>query len=390
VASVRSTAHKIRETPIAQYDHTGKTRLNNPPVGLVTPETDIDQPVKAYQYDPHLDPQLVWAGKAERTSFDVPTVSLHVHERIDPKTIIDAVRRDRHDAAPQASQPSLLEQPAENPPLREAIDFYQHAHNWSNRLVAGDSLLVMNSLLEKEGLRSQVQMIYIDPPYGVKYGSNFQPFVNRRDVKDGKDEDLTQEPEMVRAFRDTWELGIHSYLSYLRDRLLLARDLLHASGSVFVLISDENLHHVRELMDEVLGEGKFCAVVAFTKTSGQTNNLLPVVADFLVWYAKDRDQVKFRPIYEQKVLGGEGAAEYFNVELADGTIRRLSAQERSNPSALPQGAKVFATDSIVSEGFSGKNSEDIRLEHDGTTYVLSCGTKRHLKAGIDGTSTSFR
>jgi adenine-specific DNA-methyltransferase len=163
VAAVRSAGKRLREAAIGQYDHNGKQRLNNPPVGLVTPETDVDQATRTYQYDPHLDPQLVWVGKAEHTSFNVPTVSLHVHERIDPKTIIAAVRRDSQDAAPQASQPSLFEQPAENPPLREAIDFYQHAHNWSNRLIAGDSLLVMNSLLEKEGLAGQVQMIYIDP-----------------------------------------------------------------------------------------------------------------------------------------------------------------------------------------------------------------------------------
>jgi adenine-specific DNA-methyltransferase len=174
--------------PIEQYEHTDKTRLNNPPVGLVTPETEPARTDgKKYAYDPHLDPQLAWAGKSEHTSFDVPTVSLHVHERIDPRTIIETVRaKNAHEF-----QPSLFEQPKENPPLREAIDFYKHAHGWSNRLIAGDSLLVMNSLLQKEGLAGQVQMVYIDPPYGITYGSNFQPFINKREVKDGKDEDLT-------------------------------------------------------------------------------------------------------------------------------------------------------------------------------------------------------
>ena len=226
----QSQGSKSDKRPIEQYDHKGKTRANNPPVGLVTPETDPDLPKKTYQYDPHLDPQLVWAGKAEQTSFEVPTVSLHVHERIDPRTIIRAVQKRNGEAASldRAScvQHSLFEEPEENPPLREAIEFYKHAHGWSNRLIAGDSLVVMNSLLEKEGMAGKVQMVYIDPPYGIKYGSNFQPFVNKRDVKDGSDEDLTQEPEMIQAFRDTWELGIHSYLTYLRDRLLLARDLL--------------------------------------------------------------------------------------------------------------------------------------------------------------------
>ena len=161
----------------------------------------------------------------------MPTVSLHVHERIDPRTIIEATRKRNGNG--EAAQPRLWELPEENPPVRDAIDFYRHRHNWTNRLVSGDSLLVMNSLLEKEGMAGKVQMIYIDPPYGIRYGSNFQPFVNKRDVKDGRDEDLTQEPETIRAFRDTWELGIHSYLSYLRDRLLLARELLSESGSLF-------------------------------------------------------------------------------------------------------------------------------------------------------------
>jgi adenine-specific DNA-methyltransferase len=163
--------------------------------------------MRSYVYDPHLDPSLQWAGKAERTSFEIPTVSLHVHERIDPRSIIEAVRKQNGKDFVQGSLFSMLE---ENPPLREAIDFYKHKHNWSNRLIAGDSLLVMNSLVEKEGMGGKVQMIYIDPPYGIEYRSNFQPFVNKRDVKDGKDEDLTAEPEMVKAFRDTWELRIHS------------------------------------------------------------------------------------------------------------------------------------------------------------------------------------
>jgi adenine-specific DNA-methyltransferase len=192
---------------IEHYTHRKKKRVNNPPVGLVTPDTDRDAGKKSYAYDPHLDPALHWAGRAERTSFEIQTVSLHVHERIDPRSIIEAVRRKNGEDFVQGS---LFSQIEENPPLREAVDFYKHKHNWSNRLIAGDSLLVMNSLLEKEGMAGKVQMVYFDPPYGIRYGSNFQPFVNRRDVKDGNDADLTHEPEMIRAFRDTWELGIHS------------------------------------------------------------------------------------------------------------------------------------------------------------------------------------
>src|SRR5690606_9798210 len=171
----------------------------------------------------------------------------------------------------------LFDAPFENLPLRDAIDFYRHEKGWANRLIAGDSLLVMNSLLHKESLAGQVQMIYIDPPYGIKYGSNFQPFVGKRDVKDRKDEDLTQEPEMIKAFRDTWELGIHSYLTYLRDRLLLARELLSESGSVFVQISDENLHLVRNNLDEIFGKNNFLAKIAYVTTSTQGSGLLPVV-----------------------------------------------------------------------------------------------------------------
>ena len=196
---------------IKSYEHSDKERLNNPPVGLVTPETDPDGQSASYSFDPHLDPELQWAGKTEHTSFEVPTVSLHVHERNDPRTIIEALRSQQDRQSP--SQLSLFQTAEENPPIRQAIEFYKHPHGWTNRMVAGDSLLVMNSLLEKEGLGGQVQMIYVDPPYGIKYGSNFQPFVNKRDVKDGKDEDLTAEPEQIRAFRDTWELGIHSYLT---------------------------------------------------------------------------------------------------------------------------------------------------------------------------------
>jgi adenine-specific DNA-methyltransferase len=210
----KTSGGKPPKRPIERYEHTDKKRINNPPVGLVTPDTDPVAPThKTYDYvvpvpsvkprqeldyDPHLDPQLVWAGKKEHSSFEVPTASLRVHERIDPHTNMDAVRKRNGTALPV--QASLFERREENPPLREAIDFYRHAHGWSNRLIAGDSLLVMNSLLEKEGMAGQVQVVYIDPPDGVKYGSNFQPFVNKREVKDGKDEDLTQEPETVRAY----------------------------------------------------------------------------------------------------------------------------------------------------------------------------------------------
>jgi len=192
---------KKSEKEVKQYTHKDKKRVNNPPVGLVTADTDQLNGKITYKFDPHLDPELQWAGKTEGTSFDVDTVSLHVHERIDPLTIIEAVKLKK--IREQQSLFRYFETPEENLPIREAIEFYKHPHGWSNRLIAGDSLLVMNSLLEKEGMGGKFQMVYIDPPYGITYGSNFQPFVNKKDVKDGKDEDLTQEPEMIKAFRDT-------------------------------------------------------------------------------------------------------------------------------------------------------------------------------------------
>ena len=246
------------ESPVAQYVHPDNKRKNNPPVGMVDPNNDPDQPSKRYSYDPRLDPQLQWSGKTENSEFDVDTVSLHVHERIDPLTIIEKAMKEHKQV--QQSLFHYFEMPENNPPLRDAIEFYKHDQNWSNRLIAGDSLLVMNSLLEKEGLEGKVQMIYIDPPYGIKYGSNFQPFTNQREVKDGKDDDLTREPEMIKAFRDTWELGIHSYLSYLYQRMELGKRLLNESGSVFVQISDTNIHRVRVLMDEIFGADNFIAI----------------------------------------------------------------------------------------------------------------------------------
>ncbi|MEJ5260618.1 MAG: site-specific DNA-methyltransferase, partial [Anaerohalosphaeraceae bacterium] len=352
---------------IETYEHRDKERPNNPPVGLVTPETDPDsgQKKKEYEYDPHLDPQLVWAGKAEHTSFEVPTVSLHVHERIDPRTIIEAVRKKNGQKG--QTQMTLFEEERQEP-LREAVEFYRHKHGWSNRLIAGDSLLVMNSLLEKEGLAGKVQMIYIDPPYGIKYGSNFQPFVNKRDVKDGRDEDLTAEPEQIKAFRDTWELGIHSYLTYLRDRLLLARELLTESGSIFVQISDENVHRVRCLMDEVFGVENFVRLITFTKTGSMVSNELGRTSDYLIWYTKDKTVLKYRPLYDQKLPDDF----YSNVDLSDGRRRKITHQEMVDMTLLPDGGRVFQ---LVSLESAGPPSEDTPLDFQGRVFRPS--SNRH-------------
>ena len=235
-------------------------------------------------------PFLNWAGKAERHEISVPTVPLFVHERQSTRAILEKLQNFK--AAGQSLE--LFGDPQLD--IADRLDAYEHKGPWTNRLILGDSLQVMNSLLEYEGLGGQVQMIYIDPPYGVKFGSNFQPFVRKRDVKHGKDEEMIREPEMVKAYRDTWELGLHSYLSFLRDRLLLAKELLTDSGSVFVQISDENQHHVREVLDEVFGASNFVSQISFQTTSGFESNTLATLGDFLLWYAKDKERVTYNSL----------------------------------------------------------------------------------------------
>lgn len=305
-------------------------------------------------------PFLDWAGKAERLSFEVPTLPLFVHERLSTKAILESLKGHRRDRQ-QGLLFDLYGDP-EHPISEQVLKAYEHQDRWQNRMVLGDSLVVMNSLLQYEGLGGQVQMIYIDPPYGVKFGSNFQPFVRKRDVKHGDDEDMSREPEMVKAYRDTWELGLHSYLTYLRDRLLVARELLHVSGSVFVQISDENLHHVRELMDEVFGAENALGVVVVQKTGGLTQSLLPGTSDFLLWYGRDKDsaKVKFKGLYLDKEAGGEGGYRY--VELSDGSRRTMTAEERADPSRVPKGSRIFQPTSLESANPRSK------YEYSGVTY----------------------
>ena len=340
-------AKKLTKKQIEQYQHDKDERANIPHVGLVTPDSDPDTgEKKKYQYDPHLDPQLQWAGKTEHTSFEVPTVSLHVHERIDPKTIIETVKKEKDDGG----QMSLF---SEKKPLREAIDFYKHKEGWTNRLIAGDSLLVMNSLLEKEGMAGKVQMMFFDPPYGIKYGSNFQPFVNKRDVKDGNDGDLTSEPEMLKAFRDTWELGIHSYLSYIRDRIKLSKELLSENGSIFVQISDDNIHHLREVLDEVFGKENFVNLIIFSKTATglQAAKNLSTRLDYLLWYSNDKEKLSFNKLFEEK---DPITAGYDQVELENGSTRKLNPEEKFNLKLLPEKSKLFTSASITKPGPGSK------------------------------------
>ena len=370
---------KKSKQSIESYAHSDKDRVNNPPVGLVTPDTDPEAGVKAYRHDPHIEPHLSWAGKAEHTSFDVPTVSLHVHERIDPRTVIEAVRK-RNGAAEQMS---LFESSDENPPIRQAIEFYKHRRNWSNRLIAGDSLLVMNSLLEKEGLGGQVQTIYFDPPYGVRYGSNFQPFVNRNEVTD-REVDLTAEPEQLRAFRDTWELGIHSYLTYLQDRLLLARELLCNSGSCFVQIGDENVHRVGMVMDEVFGAGNRMATISYATTGDSSSATLPEVADYLLWYAKDRKVAKYRQLYESLTRAEviESFSWHVMVEMPGGHCRQPTPKERFDPdSYLPKGARIYRRMPLDSQGVS-RTGRSEPYEYEGRIFY--CGRRRQWAISKEG------
>ena len=276
-------------------------------------EKEAQDPVRvAYERrNRDLDPQLVWRGKDEQDWSDlvVHAPPLYIQEKVPPKALIDDLlrrtRESRQDA--RGAQPDLFADFNGLPEGADKTDFYQHDQNWSNRMILGDSLQVMASLAEREGLRGKVQCIYLDPPYGIKFNSNFQWSTTSRDVKDGNAAHITREPEQVKAFRDTWRDGIHSYLTYLRDRLTVARDLLTESGSIFVQIGDENVHRVRAVMDEVFGDRNFVAQIATKTSGGSTGVYLSGVVDFVLWFARDTERTKFRPLFASKELGGEGA-----------------------------------------------------------------------------------
>jgi len=338
---------------------------------------DENAPKKVlYPRDPDLDPQLVWKGKDEQDAapLEVPAVPVYIQEKIHPQAIIEDFKATAAKAGPAEAQLDLFSDfnglPAD---FADRVDFYHHDGNWSNRLILGDSLLVMTSLAEKEALKGRVQMIYIDPPYGIKFGSNWQVSTRKRDVRDGKAEDAVRQPEQVKAFRDTWELGIHSYLAYLRDRLVVARDLLTESGSIFVQISDENVHLVRCLLDEVFGSENFCGLIGFKTTGGQSTNLLASVCDYLLWYAKTKVSqgkmvVKYRQAYLPKV-GDNEVGRYQWVETLDGAVlRELTDEEVENPKLLPDHARLLVHDNITSQGISGDSSSP--LDWRARTYRL--------------------
>ena len=326
-------------------------------------------------------PFLNWAGKAERLSFDVPTLPLFVHERLSTKAILETLQSHKKDLQETLDlfgdpQRSITDQ---------VLRSYEHKDRWVNRMILGDSLVVMNSLLEYEGLGGQVQMIYIDPPYGVKFGSNFQPFVRKRDVKHNDDGDMTREPEMVQAYRDTWELGLHSYLTYLRDRLLVARELLSQTGSVFVQISDDNIHHVRELMDEVFGVSNRTAIVSFRKTSGAGSpsggtDAIPHVQDFLLWYAKDATSVKYHQLYLTKSISSGDLGAYTWLELASGERRPMTTAEREDLGSIPPDARVFRLDNLTAQSGVEKTRYEVRFE--GQSFRPPKGVWKTSEAGM--------
>jgi adenine-specific DNA-methyltransferase len=313
-----------------------------------------------YPRDSSLDPQLVWKGKDEQDSHDlqVPVVPVYIQEKIHPQVLVDDILSINQ---AEENQLNLFSDFNGGPKeFDQKIDFYHHEQNWTNRLVLGDSLLVMNSLSEKEGLRGKVQTIYFDPPYGIKFGSNWQVSTLKKDVKDSRAEDTTRQPEQIRAFRDTWQLGIHSYLSYLRDRLVIGRDLLTNSGSIFVQIGEENVHLVRALLDEVLGAENYMSMITVRKTSplGATN--LPNIADYILWYAKSKDDVKYRQLLSQKDIG-EGSL-YTYVELEDGTRRPMTLEEKQNPNLLPKNSRPFTLDKLLSAGYTPSCTYDFEFE----------------------------
>jgi len=291
------------------------------------------------------EPWLEWAGKREAKSFAVDPVALHIHERVSAQAILKVAAREDVNR-------SLFADPEQE--YNEAVQFYKHDVDWSNRLILGDSLQVMSSLARREDLAGKVQMIYVDPPYGIKFGSNFQPEIGKREVKD-KESDITREPEMVKAYRDTWTLGVHSYLAYLRDRLVVAKELLADTGSIFVQIGDENVHVVRDVLDEVFGRDNFICLITLRKTTSATNLFLPGVSDFILWYARNRAQAKYRAIYLEKGLDG-GAEHYGGVELRDGSRRTLAKDERADAS-LPVGARLFTAGDLQSASMGREKGE---------------------------------
>ena len=382
---VSSIKHNDKRAAIPDSAHQGEEQMA---ISGMPEQSEYD--IFRHEFQRGRDPELYWLNKYKNDDEDNPNYmpqlrtdirSLYKHEDIRPEAIIDSLY-ELHEHKSESAKLQLdlfgdFEEEQEDE-LERLAGYYKHSDNWQNRLIQGDSLLVMNSLLNREGMKGQVQCIYFDPPYGIKYASNWQMKLNSRDVKDN-DSNISGEPEMIKAFRDTWELGIHSYLSYLRDRLVMARELLHESGSIFMQISDENLHLVRNIMDEVFGSENFFALITFKKTLPLGSKGLAGISDYIIWYAKDKENIKYRQLYEDKPIGqGTG---YTWVELSDGSRRKMTSEEKNNPMLLPKGSRVFFTSTLSSSGYTPSCMYDFEL--DGITY--KCGRKswRTNKVGME-------
>ncbi len=407
------------EEKVVDYRHKTSKRLNIPPAGLeARGEIAREKRIK-WAYNPHLapalrfdatgqaddiaeiimaagkrklepeemkrlqeafrnhEPRLEWAGKREQQWCVADPVALHIHERISTQAILKVARRED-------IQRDLFADPEHE--YREAVQFYKHPMDWTNRMILGDSLAVMASLARREALAGKVQMIYMDPPYGIKYASNFQPEVGRRDVKD-RDEDLTREPEMVKAYRDTWTLGVHSYLSYLRDRLLLCKELLADTGSIFVQISDENLHRVRAVMDEVFGYENLCGLIHFKSTTSQTSELLSSVGDYLLWYSKDRSKVKYRQLYADKNIY-EPTSVLKYVEYPSGYRHTLNSEERELYNAEQTEGHLFILDNLTSQ--SGGVTTKVAVNYSGRNFLPGPGFWKTNTEGMQRLADSSR
>ena len=393
---------------VEDYRHDQATRRNNPPAGIASHAAVRETPEQEYPYNPHLPPVLrfdgkggsdelpeliekaqretlsadeakilaealrhhapwlEWAGKQEARSFTVDPVALHIHDRVSTQAIVKVAAREN-------VQRDLFADPQQE--YREAVQFYQHYVGWANRLILGDSLSVMSSLAKREDLAGKVQMIYIDPPYGIKFASNFQPTVFQRDVKD-KPQDLTREPEQIKAYRDTWTLGIHSYLAYLRDRLIVAKDLLTDSGSIFVQISDENVHRVRSIMDEVFGSENFVSLITYRTTTGMSQKNAPLrVNDFLVWYAKNKQTMKFRRLFIESEIDTRN---FRMVEDPNGKRRSMTDAERSKPENIDSNWHPFQTAPLHSKGEGNKTAREFA----GKKWTIPAGSWRYSPEGF--------
>ena len=367
---VSSIKHNDKRAAIPDSAHQGEEQMA---ISGMPEQSEYD--IFRHEFQRGRDPELYWLNKYKNDDEDNPDYmpqlrtdirSLYKHEDIRPEAIIDSLY-ELHEHKSESAKLQLdlfgdFEEEQEDE-LERLAGYYKHSDNWQNRLIQGDSLLVMNSLLNREGMKGQVQCIYFDPPYGIKYSGNWQIRINNKNVKDGDDSYVSGEPEMIKAYRDTWECGIHSYLSYLRDRLVIARELLSESGSCFIQISDENVHLVRNLMDEVFGSENFVSQIVYTKTSGFTSNTIGNVADFIVWYAKDISLIKFRRLFRDKDFRDD--SHYSQIELSDGTIRPLAKEEKQGAD-LPIGARAFRYGDTTSQGAASNPQPFI---YKGQTFV---------------------